>query len=235
MRARQLHLPDLDEVAIGTEPVAGDETPAPPPPVPRRLLPRLTGLLLTWLPMIVLALAAAFTWWLAQSSPASRPASERTLRDTPDYTLARFTIDRFDTDDRHAATLAGEELRHFPATDAIEIDRITLDARLADNRPLTASASLGLLTPASHEVHLQGNAQVHGRAPDGSPLTLRGERLSAWTDTHRVHTDAPVTVDWGASRVDAAGLDYDATTERLSLAGPVRALLLRPGQPRPPP
>lgn len=234
MRARQLHLPDLDEVAIGTEPVAGDETPQPPPPVPRRLLPRLTGLLLTWLPMIVLALAAVFTWWLTQSSPAPRAAGERVLRDEPDYTLDRFTIDRFEADGRHGATLAGETLRHYQVTDIIEIDRIALDARLPDNRPLTASAHLGVLAPGSHEVQLQGNAQVQGRAPDGSALALRGERLSAWTDTHRVHTDAPVTVEWGSSRLYAAGLDYDAQTEQLNLAGPMHAQLVRPGPLRSP-
>lgn len=226
MSTPQLHLPDLDEVAIGDDPVA-KAAPPPAPPPPRRLLPRLMGLALTWLPLIVLTLAAAFTWWLAKRTPAPTTATERVARHEPDYTLARFTIDRFDAEGRHAATLSGEALRHYPDTDTIEIDRLGLDARLPDERPLTAQASLGLIAPGRDEVQLQGAAEVRGQTPDGTPLVLRGEQFTAWTDSHRVHTDAPVRVDWGASRLDAGGLDWNAAEQTLHLAGPAQGRFVR--------
>ena len=42
----------------------------------------------------------------------------------PDYTMTAFSLDRFDAAGALKLRIEGEQLRHYPATDRIEIDGV---------------------------------------------------------------------------------------------------------------
>jgi len=114
----ELHLPDLPEVPISLGPAA---TRRPRPRLPWHL--RLREGFSSYLPLLVMALLVLASWWLVKNSPRSAgPAEERPVSSEPDYTMEQFALERFDAQGRLKLRIEGARLKHFPATDRIEIE-----------------------------------------------------------------------------------------------------------------
>lgn len=217
----ELHLPDLPEVPISLGPAPGA---APRAPTPWHL--RLRDALSSYLPLLLMAALALATWWLVKNSP--RPEQARPPREVssePDYTMTQFAVERFDASGRLKLRIEGAQLRHFPDTDRIEIEGATIRAYAPDGRVTLATARRALGNGDGSEVQLLGGAEVTAQDASGVPLVMRGEFLHAFLVTERVKSHLPVMVRQGGSELRAAGLDYDHTTRRLDLKGPLRAVL----------
>jgi lipopolysaccharide export system protein LptC len=213
--AIEIQLPDLPEIALGG------------PPRPRQPWHlRLRDALSSYLPLLLMAALALATWWLVKNTPGA-PAERSTAVDpaVPDYTMRRFTLQRFAPDGRLVARLEGREMRHYPANDRIEVDELLLQAWAPDGRLTTATARRAVSNGAASEFELQGGAEVVGTDLDGTPVEIRSEFLQAYIERRVVRTPLPVTVKHGASQLRAVGLNYDANKRVLDFLGPVKATL----------
>lgn len=225
----ELHLPDLPEVALSLGPASAARRPAA---LPWSL--RLRDVLLSYLPLLLMLLLALATWWLVKNSPKTPGASpESTARIEPDYTMSGFAVERFDAQGRLKLRLEGAQMRHFPATDRIEIEAVKVRAVAPDGRVTLAHAQRALSNSDGSEVQLLGGAEVTSEDAGGAPLVMRSEYLHAFLVTERVTTTAPVWVQFGATQVRGASLDYDHAARRLDLGGPMR--MSAPGRALPPP
>jgi len=237
----ELHLPDLPDISVQlglpallpSGPV--DEQPAGPPgasPAPRPPLTwgyRLRQALSSYLPLLLMLLLAVSTWWLIKHTPqAAGPAAAAAPRETPDYTMTGFTITRFAPDGRVVLRIAGDALRHFPATDRLEIEGVRIHAIAPDGRTTDATARRALANGDGSEVQLLGGAQVISQLEGADPLEVEGEFLHAFLRFERLRSHLPVRVRQGGTDARANGLDYDNVKQLLQLDGPVRATL-RPG------
>jgi lipopolysaccharide export system protein LptC len=216
----ELHLPDLPEVPISLGPAPGR---APRLPVPWHL--RLRDVLSSYLPLLLMTLLALFTWWLVKNTPSlGAPTEASPLRSTPDYTMTRFALERFDAGGRLKVRIEGERLRHFPDTDRIEIEDVTIRAHAPDGRVTRARARRALSNGDASEVQLIGGAEVVSEQAGGPPIEISGEFLHAFLVTERVRTHLPVLVRRGGAELRAGGLVYDHGERRLELQGPIRAV-----------
>ncbi len=218
----ELHLPDLPEVPISLGPVRGGR--------PARLrMPwhlRLRDTFTAFLPLLVMALLALASWWLVKNSPRAPGAAEdRPVRTEPDYTMNQFALERFDAAGRLKLRIEGARMKHFPATDRIEIDEAQIRAVAADGRITVAHARQALASGDGSEIQLLGGAEVTSIDTSGAPLLMRGEFLHAFMVEERVKSHLPVLVRLGTSEIQAAGLVYDHGARRLDLMGPLRAQL----------
>lgn len=213
----QLHLPDLPEVAVSLG--------APAPPRPRLgLRYRLRELLGVYLPLALMALLALGTWWLVKNTPRPETSDEQPmLRREPDYEMRDFAITRFSTDGRVTVRIEGALLRHFPDTDRIEIDIARIHAVAVDGRVTRANASKALINGDASEWQLSGGARVLTEPKTGPKLELESEFLHAFVATERIRSHLPVVVRRDQDEIRAGGLEFDNMTQRLQLAGPVRA------------
>jgi lipopolysaccharide export system protein LptC len=228
--AVELHLPDLPEVPLSLGAAAPPATPRQPLPWTRRV----GELLVAYLPLLMMLLLALGTWWLVKNTVTTPPAkAERALRPDPDYTMNVFTLERFAADGRLKVRLQGDQLRHYPDTDRIEIDGARVRAIAPDGRVTLAHAERALSNGDGSEVQLIGNANVTSEEPDGQTLVVRSEFLHAFLVTERLRTHLPVWVQRGSTELRAAGLRYDHGLQRLDLDGPMRATLPPAGQARP--
>jgi lipopolysaccharide export system protein LptC len=223
--AAELHLPDLPEVSLSLGPAPAARRPA--------VLPwplRLRDAVSSYLPLLLMLLLALATWWLVKNSPKAPGAATLTAaRVDPDYTMSGFALERFDAQGRLKLRLEGAQMRHFPVTDRIEIDGVKVRAIAPDGRVTLAHAQRALSNGDGSEVQLLGGAEVTSNDAHGAPLVMRSEFLHAFFVTERVTTNAPVWVQFGATQLRAASLDYDHAARRLDLGGPMRMSV--PGSP----
>jgi lipopolysaccharide export system protein LptC len=217
----ELHLPDLPEVPISLGPADGVAARAS---MPWHL--RLRDVVSAYLPLLLMTLLALATWWLVNHSPRAPVADEaRAVSAAPDYTMSRFALERFDATGRLKLRIEGEQLRHFPATDRIEIDGAVIRAVAPDGRVTLAHARNAIGNGDGSELQLLGGAEVTSERANDTSLVMRSEFLHAFFFTGRVRSHLPVQVQLGATALRAAGLDYDHAAGRLELKGPLRAVM----------
>ena len=172
-----------------------------------------------YLPVVLMGLLALGTWWLVRNAPMPQlPAIDRPVKHQPDYFMKSFSVKTFDATGRLQSEVQGDEARHYPDTDTLEIDQVS-----------NADGS---------EVQLFGNAIVTREPLPAKPgaaaqprMEFRGEFLHAFTNTERVRSDQPVTLTRGNDRFTADSMDYDNLDQVLQLRGRVRGMIL-PGTTR---
>jgi lipopolysaccharide export system protein LptC len=218
----ELHLPDLPEVPLSLGPPAR-------PATERRRAPwyhRLREGLSSYLPIVLMLLLALATWWLAKNSPqAPGLAVAGPERTEPDYAMSGFALERFDAAGTLKLRIEGAEMRHFPASDRIEIQDARIRAIAADGRVTLAHARRALSNGDGSELQLMGGAEVTSEDAQGAPLVMRSEFLHAFMVTERVRSHLPVMVIQGRNEIRAAGMDYQHVAQRLELLGPTRVTL----------
>lgn len=202
--------------------------PAPAPDRRRARLPwhlRLLEAATAYLPVLLMALLALGTWWLVKNTPlpeAERPQAPP--RHEPDYTMQQFMVQRFAQDGRLRVQVEGDELRHYPDTDTLEIANPRIRALAPDGRVTLASAQRALSNGDGSELQLFGSAQVVREAAAGQEaIEFRSEFLHAFLNTERVRSHLPVVVKRGASELRAVGMEYDNLARVIELKGRVRA------------
>lgn len=196
-------------------------------PVPRVSMPwhlRLRDVLSAYLPLLLMALLALVTWWLVKNAPRAPGTAEvQAVSAEPDYTMEQFAVERFDAAGRLELRIEGARMRHFPATDRVEIDGAQIRAVMPDGRVTVAHALRAVGNGDGSEVQLMGGAEVTSTDASGAPVVMRSEFLHAYLLTERVESHLPVWVQTGSTVLKAAGLKYDNASRRLDLKGPMRA------------
>ena len=192
-------------------------------------------------PLVLAAAAAAFTWWLVSSAPKPESAqAPRADPATPDYELAHARLARFDAQGRLQAVLDGQRMRHFPATQTLQIDSMQLAMRHPDGRRVLAQAKAGEWSETLGQASLSGAADVRladvGVVPPGfvaeQPLgpgvtRIQGERLELDTRARVLTSSQPVTVQREGSVVLAQSLRHDEPAGVTELGGRVQGRLLQ--------
>ncbi len=220
----ELHLPDLPEVPIS---LGGADRKRAPADMPWHL--RARAAIAAYLPLLLMTVLALATWWLVKHSPRPpAPSEARPASTAPDYTMTRFSLERFDPAGRLKLRIEGEQLRHFPETDRIEIEGAVIRAIAPDGRVTLAHAQRAVGNGDGSEVQLLGGAEVSSEREGASTLVMRSEFLHAFFVTERVRSHLPVQVQMGSNEMNASGLDYDHGARRLELRGPLRATLAAP-------
>jgi lipopolysaccharide export system protein LptC len=188
-----------------------------------------------YLPIILMALMALGTYWLARNTPALGVAEPpRPVTHDPDYFMRGFSVKTFDATGRLKSEVYGSEARHFPDTDTVEIDQPRIRSFNASGQLTVASARRALSNGDGSEVQLFGDAVVIREATTDAQgqlqpsLEFRGEFLHAFMDTERVKSNKPVELRRGRDRFTANSLDYDNLDRVLELQGRVRGVLAPP-------
>lgn len=190
-----------------------------------------------YLPIILMALMALGTYWLARNTPVLAPAeTQRALAHDPDYFMRRFSVKTFDADGRLKSEVHGQEARHYPDTDTLEIDQPRIRAFNARGELTVATAQRALSNADGSEVQLFGDAVVtreasrNGQGVPRPPLEFRGEFIHAFLETERVKSHKPVELRRGNDRFVADSLEYDNLEQVLELRGRVRGVLVPDAQ-----
>lgn len=183
-----------------------------------------------------MALLALATYWLVRSTPIFlTPAPTLAPPKEPDYFMRGFAVKTFDANGRLKSEVAGQEARHFPADDTLEIDLPRLRAVDKQGNVSVGTAERGRSNGDGSEVQLIGKAVVAreavaaGAGVVAAPrIEYRGEFLHAFVREERVRSHKPVQIRHGASMFTADAMDYDHLSGVVELRGRVRGTLAPP-------
>jgi lipopolysaccharide export system protein LptC len=226
---------DLDTLIQPLDPLPASGPQNPPPRVRQPLWWRLGQCLSAYLPLVLMALLALATWWLVQNTPRVQdPGEKAPLRHEPDYLMQGFTMQRYAADGRLRVQVRGTQMRHYPDTDTLEIDGVTIRALGQDGRVTLATAQRAVANGDATEVQLLGQARVvhgaEGTAPEGEAIEFDSEFLHAFLATERLRSHLPVRLRRGTSELRIASLEFDNLTKTAQLGGPLRARFTLPAR-----
>lgn len=188
-----------------------------------------------YLPIMLMGLLALGTYWLVRSTPLLEAGSaEQPLRKDPDYLMQRFSIKTFDNEGRLKSEVYGEQARHYPHTDILEIDQVRIRSFNSRGHLTVATAQRALANNDASEVQLMGDAQVVREATvdrTGAALprvSFNGEFLHAFLEEERIKSHKPVALTRGNDRITAESMDYSNFDQVVELRGRVRGTLQAP-------
>ncbi len=191
-----------------------------------------------YLPTLLMGVLALGTYWLVRSTPTpAQSAPAAPVRHEPDYLMSKFAVKTYDSTGRLKSEVLGAQARHFPDTDALEIDNVRIRAFDEAGRLTLATASRALTNSDTSELQLFGDARVV-REPVADKagvlqprLEFRGEYLHAFMKTERVVSSQPVQLTRGQDQFTADAMAFDNLAQVMELTGRVRGTLApRPGK-----
>lgn len=199
-------------------------------------LRRVWDRLAVYLPLLLMGLMAMTTYWLVRNTPVMGDAElEAAPRHVPDYYMRDFSVRIFGADGRLKSEMIGNEGRHFPDTDTLEIDLPRIRILGAEGRLTMATAARGLVNADGSEAQLFDKAVVVREATvnakgEVSPRSeLHSDFLHLFANTEQVRSHLPVTLVRGAGdRFSADGMDYDNLDRVMQLKGRVHGTLQPP-------
>lgn len=191
-----------------------------------------------YLPVMLMSLLALGTYWLVRSTPLLESGTtEQPLRLDPDYEMQRFSIKTFDSSGRLKSEVYGEQAKHYPQTDILEIDRVRIRSFNQRGDLTVATANRAVANNDASEVQLIGNAVVVREAVvdrHGAVLprvSFSGEFLHAFLQEERIKSNSPVELVRGNDRITAESLDFRNFDQVVELRGRVRGTLQAPQSP----
>lgn len=200
---------------------------------PWRKLLRVWDRMALYLPLLMMGVLALSTYWLVRNTPSFTPAeTAKEARHEADYFMRKFTVKTFDEGGRLKTEIFGQEGRHFPDTDILEIDQARLRSLTPDGRITTATGNRAYSNGDGSEVQLTGNALVvreAGRDASGREfprLEFRGEFLHAFLNEERVTSHKPVILIRGLDQFTGDSFAYNNLDQVATLKGRVRGVLV---------
>ena len=212
-------LEEDDEVDLsfaGPEPVV--------PTAPWHL--RLFDLVSAYLPLVMMAVLAAGTWWLVRNAPTfEAPRAAAPARHEPDYVMTGFVVQRFGADGTLRTQIEGETLRHYPDDDTLEIDAARIRAIGENGKVKNATPRRALANGDGSEVQLLGDARVNRPASGKEEaVEFRSEFLHAFRNVEQVRSHLPVVMTQGTNVVRASSMNYDNLSRQVEFTGRASAV-----------
>ena len=199
--------------------------------VSTRMLRKLVGRITLYLPMLLMAVLALGSWWLARNTPVKVEAAPvQAQRQDPDYFLTQFSVKSFDPQGQLMSEVWGQKARHLPATDTLEIDAARFSS-LRNARLTNGQGDRAYSNGDGSEVQLVGNALVVRAASQDAAgrelprMEFRGEFLHAFLRTEEVKSHKPVVMQRGADQFSGDAMLYNKLDGIVQLDGRVRVRL----------
>jgi lipopolysaccharide export system protein LptC len=174
-------------------------------------------------PLVLVTLLAALTFWLERMvQPSSRPPGAAT-RHEPDYIVEKLSAISMNEKGAAAYTLSAARMLHYPDDDTTILATPRFVSYATAKSPVTITASEAVVSSNGQHVYFQDDVQVT-RAADGtsSELVVRTDFLHVIPDQNIARTDRTVTITDAATTVTAEGFEINNETRIMKLQSRVR-------------
>ena len=185
-----------------------------------------------YLPVMLIGLLAMGSYWVVQNTPAVKLVVDAPPQgQDPDYFMRDFWVRTHDAQGQLKSEVRGEEARHYPGPDTLEVDQARIRSVGLSGQVTTARARRVTTNSDQSEYVLRGDAVVVREAQtlangDNRPrVEFHGEYLRIRVNLDQVESHLPVLLIRGNDRVTADQMVYEDRSRVADLQGRVRATL----------
>jgi lipopolysaccharide export system protein LptC len=179
----------------------------------------------SWVPLTVVGVLAAMTFWLGRVAESQAPGSDAGFRHDPDYIVENFSAQTFDEHGGARYRLMAGKMVHYMDDDTTELEQPRFEREASAAPKVNVSAKRGLITADGEDVYFLGDVRVRrlGTA-DGPPAEMFAEYLRVMPDADIARTDKAVVMRQGGSTIEATGMFVDNERRYVQFAGRVKAV-----------
>ena len=185
--------------------------------------------LITWSPLILLALLATMSFWLDRKvqPPAHRP--DGSTRHDPDFVIEGFSAVKMNPDGTRRYALAAKRMVHFPDDNSTQLELPRLVYFDYQRAPVTIRSETAEAMQGGDDVFFRGDVQIIRSAyASNAELGVFTSFLHVIPDKDLAKTDKPVRMVEGNSTASSVGLEFNNATREIKLLSEVKASYATP-------
>lgn len=174
-------------------------------------------------PLILVALLAALTFWLERMVHSAPRPTGGVTRHEPDYIVEQLSAVSMNEKGTASYTLSAARMMHYPDDDTTVLASPKFVSYGTAKSPVTITASEAVVSANGQHVYFQDHVRVT-RAAYGtlSELLVRTDFMHVIPDQNIARTDRAVTISDAATTVTAVGFDLNNDTRIMKLHSKVR-------------
>lgn len=179
------------------------------------------------LPLILLALLAALTFWLERTTQIDNGRSDGKGRHDPDFIVDNFTVRRFNPSGELQYVQTAQKMLHYTDDDSTDVVAPTLDY-LGQTQKTHITARQAWLGQAGKEVRLFNDVRMVREGTTDSPeLVVTTSEMFVYPDDEFARGVMPVTVTEGKSVINGTGFEADNRAHIFKLMGRVHGIIYK--------
>ncbi len=180
--------------------------------------------LITWSPLILLALLASMSFWLDRKVQPSAQRPDGKSRHDPDFIVEGFSAVQMNPDGTRRYALSAKRMEHFPDDNStlLQLPRLTYFDQ--ETAPLTIRSETAEAVQGGNDVFFREDVQIIRAAHAGNAeLGVFTSFLHVIPDQDIARTDKPVRMVEGNSTASSVGLEFNNATRQIRLLSEVKA------------
>lgn len=177
---------------------------------------------LAWVPVMMVAVLAALTWWLDQRVAGLNPGRQGGAHE-PDFIIEQFNARRLNAEGTERYAMQATKLVHYRDDSSATVESPRMTDYAPGKAPLSINARSGRLSSDASDAYFYDAVEVRrGAWGTHEPMSLTTDFLHVIPDRDLVITDRPVVLTNGNSVIRSVGLEFDNRAHTLKLLGRVR-------------
>ena len=185
--------------------------------------------LITWSPLILLALLATMSFWLDRKVQPQGHHPDGSTRHDPDFIIDAFSAVKMNPDGTRRYALAAKRMVHFPDDNSTELELPRLVYFDYQRAPVTIRSETAQSVQGGDDVYFRGDVQIIRSAyASNAELGIFTSFLHVIPDKDLAKTDKPVRMVEGSSTASSVGLEFNNATREIKLLSEAKASYATP-------
>ena len=185
--------------------------------------------LVTWSPLILLALLATMSFWLDHKVQPQAHRPDGSTRHDPDFIIEAFSAVKMNPDGTRRYALAAKRMVHFPDDNSTQLELPRLVYFDYQRAPVTIRSETAEAVQGGDDVYFRDDVQIIRSAyASNAELGVFTSFLHVIPDKDLAKTDKPVRMVEGNSTASSVGLEFNNVTREVKLLSEVKASYATP-------
>ena len=185
--------------------------------------------LITWSPLLLLALLATMSFWLDHKVQPQPRRPDGSTRHDPDFIIEGFSAVKMNPDGTRRYGLTAKRMVHFPDNNSTELELPRLVYFDYQRAPVTIRSETAEAMQGGDDIYFRGDVQIIRSAyASNAELGVFTSFLHVIPDKDLAKTDKPVRMVEGNSTASSVGLEFNNVTREVKLLSEVKASYATP-------
>jgi lipopolysaccharide export system protein LptC len=188
--------------------------------------------LITWSPLILLALLATLSFWLDHKVQPQSRLPDGSTRHDPDFFVEGFSAVKMNPDGTRRYALSARRMVHFPDDNSTQLELPRLVYFDYARAPVSVRSETAQVAKGGDDVYFVGDVQVVRSAyATNAELGVFTSFLHVMPDKDLAETDKPARMVEGNSTATSVGLEFNNRTREIKMLSEVKASYAIPKRP----